>query len=78
MCNCIEVANNSLAKFNTIISTRTEFVKGQLKQTLVIPTKKLDPKVRGSPKILVCNYCPLCGESKLRTPIKTIRESNEH
>lgn len=63
MCNCIETANKALARYNTVIDTKTMFFNGKFSEELLIPTKRVDPKGLKAKK-LVLNYCPFCGEKQ--------------
>jgi hypothetical protein len=64
MCDCADTADQKLADMNTridwalLISTKT----GKVDHRLHIATKKLDPKKRQGAAVLVCTYCPFCGE----------------
>lgn len=64
MCTCIANANAKLATLNTIIDEgmlidpKTRRVTSRVH----LAVRKLAPKIRQGPAVIVCTYCPFCGE----------------
>jgi len=66
MCNCIEKANKVLAVHNTQLLTREsiDMKTGKVSLVLLVPTCKINPRIRRPMQVLFPNYCPMCGEKR--------------
>jgi hypothetical protein len=64
MCNCIEKANKALEPHNTQLMTRESInmKTGRMSMVLLVPTCKINQRIRKPMQVLFANYCPLCGE----------------
>lgn len=60
---CFVAADKELAPLNTCIdwALSIDTRRGTTVERLTIRTKKLNPKVRAGPSVLVVTYCPFCG-----------------
>lgn len=61
MCNCVDVANQVLAKSNTEIEPIFAAIPGRIDMPVGIRTCKIDKTLRGSAKVLFATFCPFCG-----------------
>lgn len=65
MCKCLDTIDQKLASLNTkidwafMINPKT----GKTASRVHIATAKVDKKKRRGPAVLICAYCPFCGES---------------
>jgi hypothetical protein len=65
MCDCAQTADKKLADMNTaidwawLINPKT----GKTAERLQIKTKKVNPRVRKGPAVLVASFCPFCGSA---------------
>jgi hypothetical protein len=70
MCDCIQKTNDALAEHNTELDTNIAIgfnaVRGKrradMSTVLLVPTRKINSRIRKGPVRLHSNYCPLCGE----------------
>lgn len=64
MCNCIELANEALAKRNAWIVTKTvmNIQTGAERETICVPLEKINKRVRAPIPWIACKFCPFCGE----------------
>jgi hypothetical protein len=63
MCNCAAIADAKLASMNTHIDwAQLISPDGKLSRRLKIATAKSDKRKRQGASILVCTFCPFCGE----------------
>lgn len=60
MCNCAATMNQALAAQNGELDLAVFILKGIVLPT--VATVKKDPKVRQKPPVVICNYCPFCGQ----------------
>lgn len=62
-CRCAANAEKKLTELNTAIdfATLIDPKTGHCQDRLAIRTRKLDPKVRRGPSVIVATYCPFCG-----------------
>lgn len=60
MCDCIERINEKLGEHNSRLSTTFMVRDGELKDSLVIQTEKINPRNREKMGA-VPTFCPFCG-----------------
>lgn len=67
-CTCVKQINDQLKPFNTMISPvyLIDFTTSRTYTGLEVLTEKIDSKVRGRKKSLLCIYCPFCGKKLKR------------
>ena len=63
-CNCLAVAQEKLAKYNTAIDTKllTHRTTWKSRVAMYMPTHKVDAKNRKPMAVVLCEYCPFCGK----------------
>lgn len=63
MCDCIDMANEKLAKRNTVLDVPVFIGSGTVQtQGVRVATKKLDSNKKEGPVKLLATFCPFCGE----------------
>ena len=64
MCDCIELTNKELKKYNTRLVIQILFNMQGLSpvEKVVCATEKDDPRNRRKPAKIFATYCPFCGE----------------
>ena len=63
-CTCVKQVNEKLKEFNTELDTCLSLSMSDMKASasLVIASRKIDSKKRGSAKTVFPRYCPFCGK----------------
>jgi hypothetical protein len=68
-CECVKKANEALVEHNTEIDTAMAIgfnktagkTRADMGAVLLVPTRKINSRVRKGPVRLHVNFCPLCG-----------------
>jgi hypothetical protein len=58
---CFELAEDQLKVKNTELVFKWEFPSGR--ERLCVATRKANDRVRLAALVVVCHYCPFCGET---------------
>jgi hypothetical protein len=64
MCDCVQIVNRELAKYNTHVDMvdTINMKTRKFEQRMAVPTARVNTKKRGSPMKVFATFCPMCGE----------------
>lgn len=62
--NCFEQINEQMAEHNAALDLhlRMNFETGIASHALCMPLRKINSKLRKPLPLLICSYCPACGQ----------------
>lgn len=66
MCDCIEKTNKALAEHNMELDVREtiNLKTSRISRVLLIPTRKINSRIRKPMHALIMSFCPMCGEKR--------------